>query len=132
VEKNNNTALTQKGNNALMKKPELQESVVSPVADIYETSEAFIAKLDMPGAIKEAISLQIEPDRMSVRSTVALQQREGANMLHTEIGRKRYFREFNLSKGIDANNITAQFENGVLTITLPKTDEVKAKDIPIH
>jgi HSP20 family protein len=132
VENNNNTALTRKGTDALMKKPELQESVVSPVADIYETSEAFIAKLDMPGAVKEAIQLQIDPDRISIRGTVAPRTEEGTTMLYNEIGRKQYFREFNLSKGIDVDNITAQFENGVLTITLPKTDEAKAKDIPIH
>lgn len=129
---NNNTALTRKGNDALMKRPELQESIVSPVADVFETSDSFIAKLDMPGAVKEAISLHIEPDRLSIRGTVTPRTEEGVSMLHNEIGRKRYFREFHLTKGIDINNITAQYENGVLTITLPKTDEVKAKDIPIH
>jgi HSP20 family protein len=132
VENNNNTALTRKGNDALMKKQELQVSVVAPVTDIYETSGAFIAKLDMPGAAKEAITLQIEPDRISIRGTIAPRTEEGATMLYNEIGRKQYFREFNLSKGIDVGAITAQFENGVLTITLPKTDEAKAKDIPIH
>lgn len=115
-----------------MKRPELQESIVSPVADVFETSDSFIAKLDMPGAVKEAISLHIEPDRLSIRGTVTPRTEEGVSMLHNEIGRKRYFREFHLTKGIDINNITAQYENGVLTITLPKTDEVKAKDIPIH
>ena len=132
MENNNNTALTRRSNDALIKKPELQESVVSPVADVYETSAAFIAKLDMPGAAKETINLQIEPDRLTIRGTVAPRTEPGAAMLYNEIGRKRYFREFNVSKGIDVDNISAQFENGVLTIALPKTDEVKAKDIPIH
>ena len=132
MENNNNTALTRRSDNALIKKPELQESVVSPVADIFEISDAFIAKLDMPGAVKETINLQIEPDRLTIRGTVTPRTEPGEAMLYTEIGRKRYFREFNLSKGIDVDAIAAQYENGVLTITLPKTDDVKAKDIPIQ
>ena len=132
MENNKNTSLTRKGNDALVKRQDLEEAVVSPLADIYEIADAFIAKLDMPGAAKETINIQIEPDRMSVRGSIAPRAGEGATMLYNEIGRKRYFREFNLSKGIDVDNITAQFENGVLTITLPKIDEIKAKDIPIH
>jgi HSP20 family protein len=109
-----------------------QERTVEPVADIYETADAFVVKLDMPGSSKEEIKLSIEPNRLVVRGTVGVQHGEGANVFFSEIGRKNYIREFNLSNGVNHDAIDAQYENGVLTITLPKTEHVKAREITIN
>jgi HSP20 family protein len=109
-----------------------QERTVEPVADIYETADAFVVKLDMPGSSKEEIKLSIEPNRLTVRGTVGVQHGEGVNVFFSEIGRKNYIREFNLGNGVNHDAIDAQFENGVLTITLPKTEHVKAREITIN
>ncbi len=109
-----------------------QERTVEPVADIYETADAFVVKLDMPGSSKEEIKLSIEPNRLTVRGTVGAQYGEDAKVFFSEIGRKNYVREFNLGNGVNHDAIDAQYENGVLTITLPKTEHVKAREIQIQ
>ena len=68
-----------------------QERTVEPVADIYETADAFVVKLDMPGSSKEEIKLSIEPNRLVVRGTVGAQHGEGENVFFSEIGRKKLY-----------------------------------------
>jgi len=132
MENNKNVALVRSGPNALMKRLEEFEMGVSPVADIFETGDAFMVKLDMPGATKDSINLSVDTKLLSVRAKVAPYHLEEVTLLFSEIGRKRYLREFNLGTGIKLDEIDAQFEDGVLTITLPKTDEVKAREIHIR
>ena len=126
---NNNNALMPRSSSAITKHQ--QERTVEPVADIYETNDAFVVKLDMPGSFKEGIKLSIEPDRLSVRGAVNLLFNDKGNVTFSEIGWKSYYREFNLGNGVNHENIEAQFEDGVLTITLPKAENVKAREITI-
>jgi HSP20 family protein len=132
MENNKNTALVRPGSGALMKRIEAPETVVSPAADIFETGNAFIVKLDLPGAVKELISLNVDAKLLSVHAGVEPHHSDQAALLFSEIGKKQYLREFNLGTGIKLDNISAQFEDGVLTITLPKTDEAKAREIRIR
>jgi len=117
---------------ALMKRPEPMAMVYSPMADVYETADAFVLKLDLPGATKETIYLAVEPDQLSVKAKVETHITGNTKFLYSEIGEKTYRREFNLGKGIDRDGITAQFNEGVLTIVLPKTDTIRAKEIQIQ
>jgi len=115
-----------------MTKNETSERTVEPVADIYETADSFVVKLDMPGSSKEGISLNVEPGRMEIRGTVALQPRENKIFVFDEIGHKNYYREFNLGKGVDIDAAAANYEDGVLTVTLPKSEAVKPRTININ
>jgi HSP20 family protein len=129
--KNNQVALTRKASTALMRKPESFERLVTPVADVYETSDAFIVKLDLPGATKESIDLTITENRLSVKSVVQLGEGENARLVFGEIRPKTYYREFAITEGINYKSAEASFDAGVLTITLPKSETMKAKEIPI-
>jgi HSP20 family protein len=128
----NNVALTRRGTNALMRRTEPVNSYVTPVADIYETGDAYVVKLDLPGATQEAINLSVEPNLLTVRATLHSLVPATAQMVLQEIGRKSYFREFRLGEGIDTAKIHAEFEDGVLTITLPKVESLRAKEIRIQ
>jgi len=128
---NGHGALERRRSGALVKRTESAERIITPVGDIYETSDAFVVKLDMPGATKESIQLNVEPGSISVRAAVGPFHAERSTILMDEIGRKSYFREFTLGQGISHNDVQAQFEDGVLTITLPKTEESKAREIKI-
>lgn len=132
MENNKHDTTIRKESNALMKRPESMELVVAPLADLFEVADAFVVKLDMPGATKESINLSVEPNQLTVKAEVLSHYNDDAKILFSEISRKSYLRRFNLGNGINIDRILAQFENGVLTITLPKTDEVKARTIQIH
>jgi len=132
MDNNEHNSLIKKESGALMKHPGLMEKVVAPVSDIFETSDAFVVKLDMPGATKESINLSVEPNLLKVQARIVPLREINVKLIFSEIGFKSYFREFNLSNGIEHEKIVAQFENGVLTITLPKSDTIKAKEIHIN
>ncbi|MEX2088574.1 MAG: Hsp20/alpha crystallin family protein [Bacteroidota bacterium] len=128
----NHAALVRVGPKFLMKRPEGLKRIVTPVADVFETAEAFVVKLDLPGVEKEKVNVTIQPGRLSVKGEVGVIHRNESGMLLEEIGLKMYYREFNLGDGIDHQAAQAEFDDGVLTILLPKTDEVKSRTIIIH
>ncbi len=103
----------------------------SPVADIYETHEAFVVALDLPGAQKENIQVIVEPGSLSVRATVLPRAATAGRMIHREIGWNAYERSFRLGPGIDEEAIRAEYEDGVLMVVLPKTEDSRARQIRI-
>lgn len=129
---NNHVALVRVGPKSLMKRPEGLQKVVTPVADVFETAEAFVLKLDLPGVEKEKINVTIQPGRLAVKGEVGAPLGDEATLLIREIGVKTYYREFNLGEGIEIQSARAEYEEAVLTIILPKTDEVKTKTISIR
>jgi len=130
--KNTTVALTRRGINALVKHQEPREEYLLPVADVFETPEAFILKLDMPGAKKEALIVSAEPLLLTVKGPVEGLHQDAVRIHVNEIITKTYYREFHLTTGLDHSGIQAKFEDGVLTITIPKTDDIKLKGIPIQ
>ena len=109
----------------------IEETYVAPFADIYESPDAYVLTLDMPGATKEAMSVTIDKGVLTVKAGVKSYHPENATLLFREIQTPGYLRGFNLGEGIDRSNIDARYENGVLTLKLFKSEELKPKEIPI-
>jgi len=127
-----NTALVRACCNAVIPGAEGYEMVVCPAADIYETSDAFIVEIDMPGASKESISITADARMLSVSSSQKINNSESGELIVNEIGKKKFNREFRLGTGIKLDDIRAGYNDGVLLITLPKADELKARQIRIQ
>ncbi len=111
---------------------ELPLNVVTPNADIYETPEAYVVTLELPGARKDAIALTLEDDVLEVHAEVGPLHRGGELVLHRELRNTAYHRVFALGKGIDRNTVDAVFEDGVLTVKLFKAADTTPTTIPIH
>jgi HSP20 family protein len=132
MENKKNVALVRACCNAMTKEAEEAEMIVCPAADIFETPDAFIVELDMPGVAKESISVTADAQVLSVSSSRRTDDTERGAFLVNEIGRKTYQREFHLGSGIKLDEISAEYNDGVLLVTLPKADEVKARHITIQ
>lgn len=111
--------------------PRIEETYVAPFADIYETPDAYVLTLDMPGATKDAINVTLDKGVLTVKAGVKPYHRENATLLFREIQTTGYLRGFNLGEGIDKSNIDAHYEDGVLTLKLFKSEQLKPKEIPI-
>lgn len=129
--KNGQVALIRKAQDALAKRMEPLQDSVMPAADIFETSDAFILKVDMPGAMKDSIGVQAESGKLQIKGAVANVQEENVKLLYSEMYRANYFRTFNIGNGIDAENIEAHYDDGVLTMVLPKNESMRVREIPI-
>lgn len=129
---NRNVSLVRCMPGTVAKRTEYLNVIVAPLADVYETDDVFVVKLDMPGTTKEEISLSISSSRLDIRGTVGAILAENAGIILSEIGKKTYQRVFNLGDGIDRDRITAVYEDGILTITLGKTEEAKPRNIQVN
>jgi HSP20 family protein len=109
-----------------------EDKIVTPCADIFETPEAYVVCLDMPGSPKETISLTMEKGILQVEAAVEPHHEETANVLYRELRTTSYHRAFTLGEGVDQSSVDAVFENGVLTVKLLKTPETKPKQITIN
>jgi HSP20 family protein len=108
------------------------ENIVIPQADIYETPDAYVVSLDLPGSRKESISLTMEEGILQVNAPVEPLHPPAVRLLSRELRTTAYQRAFTIGEGIDRKNIDALFENGVLTVKLFKTPETKPKEIKIN
>ncbi len=128
---NNDVAVTQQQNTSLMKTPGPVASVI-PLADIYETPDAFVLMLDMPGASKESISITMDESSLVIKSSVESYTKENAKLLFREIAGVGFQRVFNVTDSIDRNSVDARYENGVLTVKLFKKEEMKPREIRVN
>lgn len=102
-----------------------------PYADIYETEDALAVMLEMPGVEKKDIDVSLENGVLRVDGRIDFSKYEGMEPVYTEYNIGHYTRSFTLSDKIDQGQISAQLDNGVLTLTLPKAKEAQPRRIQI-
>lgn len=99
--------------------------------DIREDENSYVLSIDLPGFAKENISLSADDGRLTVTAERKQESEEGeGRFVRRERVSGKFSRSFSLD-GIDENAITAGFENGVLSVTLPKAKELAPKKIDI-
>jgi HSP20 family protein len=102
-----------------------------PPADIFETEEALTVIMEMPGVEKKNVSIALENDTVRVEAQIDFAQYQGMEPVYTEYNVGHYARGFTLSSKIDRDNISAQLDDGVLTLTLPKVKEAMPRRIAV-
>lgn len=102
-----------------------------PAADIFETDEALTLLLEMPGVGKNNVDIQVENDVLRVEGKIDFFAYKDIEPVYTEYNVGHYARAFTLSSKIDRDAITAQVENGVLTLTLPKSKDALPRRISV-
>jgi HSP20 family protein len=102
-----------------------------PQADIFETDEALTVIMEMPGVEKKNVSIALENDIVRVEGEIDFGQYHGMEPVYTEYNVGHYARGFTLSSKIDRDSISAQLDDGVLTLTLPKVKESVPRRIAV-
>jgi HSP20 family molecular chaperone IbpA len=102
-----------------------------PPADIFETDDALTVIMEMPGVEKKNVSIALENDVVRVEGQIDFAQYHGMEPVYTEYNVGHYARGFTLSSKIDRDNISAQLDDGVLTLTLPKVKESVPRRIAV-
>ncbi len=106
-----------------------------PATDIVELADGFHICLDMPGVAKDALTIDLNENELTVigRTAYPADPREvaGREFHHVEFGGGEYRRTFTLADSVDREGIVAKLENGVLNLSLPKSDKAKPRRIDI-
>jgi HSP20 family protein len=103
----------------------------APYADIYETDEALTVVMEMPGVEKSRLNVALENDVLKVDGQIDFTKYKDMEPVYAEYNVGHYARSFTLSNKIDQEKISAQLEDGVLTLTLPKAKQARPRRISI-
>lgn len=111
---------------------EYDNAVWSPLTDIFEDENAYKLMIDLPGLTKEGLKISFE-NRQLIISGERKQEKEEREGKYHRIERTygKYYRAFTLPEKIKEDAIEAEFNNGQLTITVPKAEEVKPRQLEI-
>lgn len=102
----------------------LAGSAGTPAADLYEDADNYYVKVELPGVRKEDITVALEDAALTIAATRAEKGAEGET-------RAEFRRTVGAPEGVDAGKVTAAYENGVLTVTLPKPEARKPRQITV-
>ena len=104
----------------------------TPALDVYEDKENFIVKAELPGMKKEEIDVSLHADSLSISGERQGETKaEDGELCRAERFFGRFQRTVTLPVPVAADKVKAQYQDGILTITLPKTEEAKPKQIGI-
>lgn len=104
-----------------------------PSIDVIERPDSVLLIADMPGVRPDAVEVQYERGRLTVHGTVTVPETPAsAKLLFREFSPGDFDRSFQVGDGIDASKISASLKDGVLTVTLPKADEVMPRRITVR
>ena len=104
----------------------------APAVDIKEEDKQFILVADIPGVAPEDIDIHMENGILTIkgeRDTEKKTEREGYKRIEREHG--VFYRRFTMPEGVNADAIDAKTDNGVLTVTIPKQEQVQARKIKV-
>lgn len=111
---------------------ELSGGGAYPQADLFMTEDDVVLKLSAPGANPDGINISVTGDTVTVSGEVKKDHGPKGQLLYEEIWHGRFQRSFQLPIQVDANKADATFDNGVLVLTLPKSEATKPRKIQVR
>jgi len=101
--------------------------------DLSENDTAYTIRAEIPGVNKEDIKVQVDGNRVSISSETKQEkeEKEGERVIRRECYQGSSYRSFSLDNDVDETNTQAKYENGMLELTLPKTNGRTSKQIEI-
>ena len=106
-----------------------RERYVTPPVDIYEMPDGLVVTADLPGVTHEHLDVRVDNHVLTIRAQADYAHL--AEPTYREYELVNYFRQFELSDKVDEGKISADLKHGVLTLTLPKAEEAKPRQITV-
>jgi len=107
-----------------------REEYIAPEVNIFETRDGYVLEAEMPGVGKDGLEITLEGNEITLTGRRAAETVNG-EAIFRERSRADYRRVFELDPAIDTAKIAAKMEQGVLTLTLPKSERVKPRKIAV-
>lgn len=105
-----------------------------PAVNVEESGDELLLTAEMPGMSQDDIELEIENNVLTIRGEKREEREEGSEERRYHVWERRYGsfqRSFTLPRSVQADDITADFEDGVLHVRMPKSEEAKGRKIQI-
>jgi len=103
---------------------------VTPLADVESTENAYTIRAEMPGVDKSNLEITVDKGELTIIGRRHLEPPSG-DPVYLEIRHSDFRRVYELDPAVETSKITARIDQGVLTLTLPKTEAVKPRTIAV-
>ena len=107
-----------------------REDYVAPEVNIFETNDGYVLEAEMPGVNKDGLEITLEGNEITITGRRAADA-AGGEALFRERRTADYRRVFELDPAIDTAKVSAKMDQGILTLTLPKSERVKPRKITV-
>src|SRR3989449_8381915 len=105
----------------------------APAVDIYETEHELVVKADLPEVDPKDLDIRVENNILTIRGERKFENKVNEeNYLRVERAYGSFSRSFSLANSVKSEAIKADYHNGVLTLSLPKREEAKPKQIKVN
>ena len=105
----------------------------APAVDIYEGEVELIVKADLPGVRPEELDIRVENNILTIRGERKFEKKvDEKNYLRVERAYGSFARSFSLANTVNTEAIKADYKDGVLTLSIPKREEAKPKQIKVN
>ncbi|MCR4409391.1 MAG: Hsp20/alpha crystallin family protein [Candidatus Saccharicenans sp.] len=121
----------------LVSSPKFEESDIiqstwSPAVDIYETENELVLTAELPGVEEKDVEIKVEDNTLSLRGERKFEKETREENYHRiERAYGSFYRSFSLPNYVDQEKISAEYENGLLKVHMPKKPEVKPRKVKI-
>jgi len=111
---------------------DIMQSTWSPAVDIYETDKELVLTLSLPGVDEKDVEIKVEDNSLSLRGERKFEKETKEENYHRiERAYGSFYRSFSLPNYIDQEKISAEYENGLLKVHMPKKAEVAPRKVKI-
>jgi len=105
----------------------------APAIDIFETEHELVVKADLPDIKPEELDIRVENNILTIRGERKFEKQVNENnYLRVERAYGSFSRSFSLANTVNSDAIKAEYKDGVLTLTIPKREEAKPKQIKVN
>ncbi|MCH7706086.1 MAG: Hsp20/alpha crystallin family protein [Chloroflexi bacterium] len=112
--------------------PTLWDGRVRPALDVYETEENIVVKATLPGIKAEDVDVTVTGDTLVIKGdTHKGDQEKEEHYLLRERAHGTFHRAISLSREVDSGKVRADFQDGVLTVTLPKAERARTRKVEV-
>ncbi len=106
------------------------ERYIAPVSSVIEDGDGYSLQVEMPGVNKEGLEISVENNELTIVGRRSLPVINGT-LMHRESRSEDFRRAFELDPSIDTDKISAKIDHGVVTLTLPKAEQLKPHKIAV-
>ncbi len=104
-----------------------------PAVDLFEDKDNFLVKAELPGMKKEEIEISLHEGVLTISGERKEEKKEGnSDTYRSERFFGRFHRTISLPTAVNGEKVGANYKDGILTVTLPKSEESKPKQIPVN
>ena len=100
--------------------------------DLSRTGDSYVLNADLPGIDPASVDINVDGQLLSIRAERAPRTQDDVRWIARERSTGSYLRRFTLGQSIDTANISAKYDNGVLSVVLPVTEKAKPRKVEVQ